>query len=129
MSACNDDLPCIERGDFKACFVNLGEGICGDYDPEDPEDKNLLRIDVSIRRDLLLSGKGYKMEEKSSEDHSACTSITTRSPKEHLNAVLEYVIESLEKGMNPEQLVDIISWMDDVNAMDLYEKKYRCGGK
>jgi hypothetical protein len=35
-------------GRFRACFTDIGEGMCGDYDPDDPEDEPLLRFDVQI---------------------------------------------------------------------------------
>ena len=40
-------LPVITRGVVKIEWVNLGEGYDGDYDPENPDDVNLLRFDVS----------------------------------------------------------------------------------
>ena len=37
----------ISDDTLKVEWVNLGEGLCGDYVPEDPDDINMLRFDVS----------------------------------------------------------------------------------
>jgi hypothetical protein len=41
-----ESLPGIIRGNVKIEWVNLGEGFDGDYDPENPDDRNLLRFEV-----------------------------------------------------------------------------------
>jgi hypothetical protein len=41
------ELPSLTRHPVKIEFVNLDEGIFGDFDPDDIEDVNLLRFDVS----------------------------------------------------------------------------------
>lgn len=33
-------------GRFRACFTDIGEGRCGEYNADDPEDEPLLRFDV-----------------------------------------------------------------------------------
>lgn len=38
-----------QRHGVRACFVNLDEGWDGAFDPENPDDDNLLRIDVQVR--------------------------------------------------------------------------------
>ncbi|QST02742.1 hypothetical protein IMZ31_19525 (plasmid) [Pontibacillus sp. ALD_SL1] len=39
------------KGNVKVSFVNIGEGISGDYDPKNPNDVNLLRFDVEVLQD------------------------------------------------------------------------------
>lgn len=58
------DAMSLVKGPVKVSWVNLGEGWNGDYNPENPEDENLLRFDVSVLRD-------GEWEEK--EDASYCT--------------------------------------------------------
>ena len=41
------DLPVLIKNNVKVEWVNLDEGYDGDYDPENPNDENLLRFDVS----------------------------------------------------------------------------------
>ena len=33
-----------EEGGVRVCWEDIGEGICGDYDPDDPDDIPLLRF-------------------------------------------------------------------------------------
>jgi len=35
------------RDNIMVEWVELGEGLCGDYNPDDPDDIELLRFDVS----------------------------------------------------------------------------------
>lgn len=43
-----DEWVISDDGRFRVCFTDIGEGRCGDYDPEDPDDEPLLRFDVQI---------------------------------------------------------------------------------
>lgn len=40
----------LEEGEFEASWVNINEGISGDYNPDDPEDTNMLRFDFGFAR-------------------------------------------------------------------------------
>lgn len=37
----------LTRDDVSVEWENIGEGYCGDYDPDDPEDLNFLRFSVN----------------------------------------------------------------------------------
>lgn len=37
--------------ELRVDWYNAGEGVCGDYNPEDPDDMNLLRFDVYHMKD------------------------------------------------------------------------------
>lgn len=98
------NLPCIIRGNVKIEWVNLGEGLNGDYDPEDSNDANLLRFDV------------HRMENndwQSVQDGSYCTMIDVRAP---YTVLQEYLIEFMDKIHNDisvhgkSELMEELSW-------------------
>lgn len=68
---------------IKVSLVNLDEGINGDYDPDDPEDVNLLRFDVYYRN----PEEGLDDWEPV-DDASYCTNVEANSTKEHLEKVV-----------------------------------------
>jgi hypothetical protein len=68
---------------IKVSLVNLDEGINGDYDPDDPDDVNLLRFDVYYRNpEEGLDGW------EPVDDASYCTNVEANSTKEHLEKVV-----------------------------------------
>ena len=75
------ELPSIIRNGVKIDWVNLDEGYDGDYDPENPDDVNLLRFDVS------------KFDTKSNEwteveDGSYCTQVPANANHATLRRIL-----------------------------------------
>ena len=72
-------LPVITRGVVKIEWVNLGEGYDGDYDPENPDDVNLLRFDVSKK----VNGEWTEVE-----DGSYCTQVPSRTNHDTLRRIL-----------------------------------------
>ena len=44
--------PSLVRGDVRVSFVYCEEGYGGDYNPEDPDDDPLLRMDVAVREEM-----------------------------------------------------------------------------
>lgn len=72
LSICDDVL--------RVDWYNAGEGICGDFDPDNPDDINLLRFDVYVKRDD---------EWEEVEDASYCTNMPADSMK--LQAALEAI--------------------------------------
>ena len=59
-------------------IVNIGEGLSGDYDPDDPEDINLLRFDVYIKNPKENTD-WYEIE-----DASYCTLLEATQPIEEI---------------------------------------------
>jgi hypothetical protein len=71
-----DEPVTIEGDGVRAEWVNIGEGVCGDFNPDDPEDVNLLRFDISYLT------KDNQWEEV--EDASYCTNISSDTSEEKL---------------------------------------------
>lgn len=68
-------------------WYNADESLCGDYDPDDPDDINLLRFDVYVMREPEKwddSDDGWRAV----EDASYCTNIPANAPEEVLERAL-----------------------------------------
>ena len=72
-------LPSIIRGNVRIDWVNLDEGFDGDYDPENPDDVNLLRFDVS----MFKNGEWVEVP-----DGSYCTQVPAKTDKGTLSRIL-----------------------------------------
>ena len=77
----------IRDGVLRVDWYNADEGLCGDYDPDDPDDINLLRFDVYVMRepeawDDLDDGW------RAVEDASYCTNMPASAPDEILERAL-----------------------------------------
>lgn len=114
------DVVCsMERGNVRVSFVNLGEGYDGDYNPDDPTDQNLLRLDVDLRSPFTGEFE---------EEGSVCTLLPANNPmpviKRALEALLDCVCEELFRPETDSSLrlrIDSLSYIDEGNIED-YEK-------
>lgn len=89
-------------------WYNADEGWCGDYNPEDPEDQNLLRFDVYIKRDGFWDPV---------EDASYCTRMPADTCPDILKAALRMLLKEYTEALrsDPEcsvkKLGEAMSWM------------------
>jgi hypothetical protein len=101
------DLPVLIRGDLKIEWVNLDEGISGDYDETDPDDVNLLRFDVYR---LNLDNGGWEPI----EDGSYCTLVHHDAPKEelikHLQHFMDTIYDDVSSHGKAKRLCEALSW-------------------
>lgn len=67
-------------------WYNAGEGICGDFNPDDPKDVNLLRFDVYIKGNE--SGNKEWLEVT---DASYCTNMPATASEDVLEKALRYI--------------------------------------
>ncbi len=84
------------RDNVKVEWESLGEGHCGDYNPEDPDDEKLLRFYVSVLRD----GEWEEVE-----DGSHCTLFPESATDEEKRVGLSVLMHRFHKVL-----------MDDPNA-------------
>lgn len=92
-------------------WTELGEGICGDYNPNDPKDIELLRFDVSFKR------KNGDWEFP--DDASYCTQFPVKASKKEkmdalkwlLNEYFEPVISHATEGTSVKKLGERLSWI------------------
>lgn len=90
------DKVCVE-------WVELGEGVCEDYDPDDIE---LLRFDVSV-----LVGSEWQAV----DDASYCTRMPVSSTPEQradaLKWIMSEVYDGVMSGYSIKKLCEFLSWV------------------
>lgn len=98
------DILSIEKDFVEVEFCNLDEGYFGTYDPEDPEDVNFLRFDVSYMGEPV-------------EDASYCTQIPADTDDailvKLLNTIMLEVHEPLKNGHSIKKICERLSWLDE----------------
>ena len=96
------------RDRVKVSLVNLGEGVSGDYNPEDPEDENLLRFDVSVYED----GQWQEVP-----NASYCTNIRADlAPERHvhyLGVIMDAVYDNVMGDKSIKRICEELSWIGD----------------
>lgn len=104
----------ITRGDLRVDLDYIGEGISGDYNPDDPEDVELLRFYVSK----------YNGWEWIDLDHgSYCTQMTTDLPTKERMAALKTIMDVVESCIDEadgsfKRRMEELSWMDRYNERE-----------
>jgi hypothetical protein len=97
----------LERGIVRVGWSELGEGLCGEYDPDDPEDVELLRFDVSV----LLGDEWIDPG-----DVSYCTLIPASAGEgvraRGLRYIMDEIYEAVCSGHSAKKLCERLSWMD-----------------
>jgi hypothetical protein len=93
----------LEGDGFRVEWVSLGEGNFGDYDPEDPEDEEFLRFDVSRQ------GEDGQWEQI--QDGSYCTLMPVDTSVEILRAALVYILREIGGGFNVKRRLEQLSWL------------------
>lgn len=96
----------LEKDDVVIEWVELEEGYSGDYNPDDPDDKELLRFDAYI--------KDHEWEDDY-PTYSYCTLFPVSATPEQRQAGLEYLMEHLypfmSKGEWCRQEAEKLSWI------------------
>ena len=91
---------------IKVEWSELGEGICGDYNPEDPDDVELLRFDISQWIDDHWEDV---------EDSSYCTQVPVSATPEQRTAglamIMNAVYERASSGQSIKKLCEELSWI------------------
>jgi hypothetical protein len=103
-----ESLPGIIRGNVKIEWVNLGEGFDGDYDPENPDDRNLLRFEVY---------RNEGIEWVAIEDGSYCTLVDANSPysvlTDHLRHFMDTIYDDVSAHGKAKRLCESLSWTNN----------------
>ena len=101
----------IENGDYKVEFIDIGEGLDGDYNPEDPTDVPLLRFDSYVKVDG---------EWEPVEDGSYCTRVSAYANKATLDALATIIVNGLVEvtggGYSPKRYLESMSWITEEDA-------------
>jgi hypothetical protein len=93
----------LTMNDITVELEDIGEGLSGDYDPEDKDDVSLLRFTVL-------------KDDEPVEDASYCTQVPTNvtitEATKILGAIMNEVAEPLEQGYSIKKMCERISWID-----------------
>lgn len=101
----------IESEQFRIELDELGEGLSGDYDPDDPDDAELLRFTVYEKDE---NGDWQQMD-----DASYCTLLPVTLSNEHRQRVLDALLMWAEDGAS-KKTWEWLSWFseDDLRERD-----------
>jgi len=81
-------------GQVMAEWVNIGEGWSGEWDPDDPEDQNLLRFDLHVRAQGATQDPDEWWEDV--DDASYCTRMPADADDDLLHQALAYIAREFE---------------------------------
>lgn len=92
-----------ENGLVKVTLEYIGEGLCGDYDPADPDDRPLLRYNLSRLNDGNDSLEDVA-EDCGSDwwaviDGSYCTLLSVNDDRDKLIEAAKAILRQVEDGL------------------------------
>jgi hypothetical protein len=93
----NEEMELI-KDNVKVCWINLGEGVCGDYDEEDPDDINLLRYDVYVN-----DGDYWEAV----DDASYCTNVSADTDNDELLRLLNILLNEFYNALHDDTSVSV----------------------
>lgn len=97
----------LTKGDVCIEWAALGEGLCGDYNPNDPDDVELLRFYVQRKTDG---------EWEDVEDASYCTCFPASATEDEMRKGLEYLMDNFYNavisGDSVKKLGERLSWIN-----------------
>lgn len=102
-------------------WYNAGEGVCGDYNPNNPQDVNLLRFDVYIMENTEAGNDSDDSDQnwRAVEDASYCTNMPANVSKEILEKSLKHIFSEYRAVIDQypysslKKLGERLSWISD----------------
>lgn len=101
------------KGKYRVTLEWIGEGLSGDYNPDDPDDLPLLRFTVYKR----FGGTWEQLD-----DGSYCTLLTTSLTPAQAQAVLKRIWLRVSDATSPKRVCEALSWMDNATARRLVRR-------
>lgn len=100
----------LEREDFRVTLDYVGEGVCGDYDPDDEQDEPRLRFYC----DKLSRAYGEWCEV---DDASYCTLFTITDPPITLLKFMLLILDVIESEASPRRSLQLLTHktVEDLN--------------
>ena len=103
----------IEDDKILVRFITIGEGYYGDYDPDVPDDAELIRFDVCAK-----GIEGFEDEWTDVEDASFCTSLEVDTPIEELEDKIKIIFskyrsvhDQIVQGFSARKIGEELSWI------------------
>lgn len=98
------DAEVYETRDLRVRWVELGEGASGEYDPGDPGDVELLRLDVELSEDTAEEYGIFGEEADEAgwlvpQDASFCTAVPAATPQNERARLLGEFVETLTAAL------------------------------
>lgn len=114
-----------DDGLFRARWTDLGEGLSGEHDPDDPDDEPRLRVDVQVS-----DGDHYAAEEDASiyeddsegwftcHDGSICTDVNTDTvtPAQRYRLLKSLLVDLQGHTGSVKGIMDSFSWVKNDSA-------------
>jgi len=97
----------LNKDKIRVEWDELGEGICGDYNSDDPEDIELLRFTVS----RCMEDGTYEQINDASYCTQVPVSATNAQRKNLLKWLMSEVYEDASKGNSIKKLCERLSWI------------------
>jgi hypothetical protein len=118
-----DEWVVDEDKGIRLAFTNLDEGWDGDYDETDPEDDNLLRLDVQVRREHPLADLDEPFDADADEWYlpvnggSMCTAVRAdKTTPEQLRRLTREAMSRLADDGPTNTVMDGLSRLTDIDA-------------
>ena len=96
------------KGNVKIEWADIGEGLSGDFNPDDPDDIALLRFDVYVQSPE--DGEWLAVD-----DSSYCTMMPASESEDLLMNALKYLMEEIfpgaSQGYSIKKLCERLSWI------------------
>jgi hypothetical protein len=118
----------VIRDDIKIELEDIGEGQCGDYDPEDPDDTPLLRFSCYVKgklRQQILKDRSFDLEDLTESstitwvavnNASFCTQLpATMDAADQARAeelLMNKLYEPITSGTDLKRTLEEASWID-----------------
>ena len=116
-----ETLVTVDDGLIQVELANIGEGYNGDYNPDDPEDDELIRFYVHINANYgktKKDGSPKKPDWEDLEDSSCCTTVPCNTDVEKLiNKAIKIhkrfrkEIDSYPAETSTKKLAEELSWI------------------
>lgn len=92
----------LKKGNIEVELVNIGEGLSGDYNPDDPDDVQLLRFYVYRDGEQMDYG-------------SFCTLMPVDTPQYIIDHALRFLMKEVEDSLEAggfKKAMEFCSWME-----------------
>lgn len=96
-----------QNGIWKLDWIDLGEGIDGDYNPDDPDDQPYLRAD------LYQMSEGGEWQEVN--DGSYCTLAIVNTPSDTLKKISVDLFADLGDNQFKKRIMENWTWRTSAN--------------
>lgn len=119
------------RGLVKVEWIDLGEGLCGEYNPDDPDDIALLRYDAYVRPDAVdkyeMTIEAWVDETTGNpwvivRDSSFCTNTPVDTPDHILQGLAQIIADSLEDSLGSGYWKSVSEQMSWISPHDYKEE-------